>query len=236
VSSSRRARHSDWWIPILLIVLSLVPAIAGTARLAQLASGAKVTAANARFFAQPIPVVLHIFAVIPYAILGAFQFSPGFRRRNRPWHRAAGRVLGICGLVAALTGLWMAHFYPWPQGDGVGVYLERLVFGTAMAASILLGIDGVRRRDFKAHGAWMIRAYAIGMGAGTQVLTHLPWFILVRKPGESARTVLMGAGWVINVIIAEWIIRKGQPGRSSRVVGRAQPEVIPRAVFTESDA
>src|SRR5690349_11693772 len=27
----------------------------------------------------------------------------------------------------------------------------------------------------------------------TQVLTHLPWFILVGKSGESARTVLMGA-------------------------------------------
>jgi hypothetical protein len=56
----------------------------------------------------------------------------------------------------------------------------------------------------------MIRAYAIGMGAGTQVLTHLPWFILVGKPGESARTALMGAGWVINVVVAEWIIRRSR--------------------------
>jgi hypothetical protein len=24
----------------------------------------------------------------------------------------------------------------------------------------------------------MTRAYAIGLGAGTQVLTHLPWFVL----------------------------------------------------------
>jgi hypothetical protein len=46
------------------------------------------------------------------------------------------------------------------------------------------------------------------VGAGTQVLTHLPCFILVGKPGESSRTVLMGAGWVINVIVAEWIIRR----------------------------
>ena len=194
----------------MLILLSLVPAVAGTARLTQLAGDAEITAENARFFAQPIPVVLHILVVIPYCIVGAFQFSRGFRRRNRPWHRAAGRVLAMFGLVAALTGLWMAHFYPWPEGDGHGVYLERLVFGTAMAVSILLALDAVRRRDFKAHGAWMIRAYAIGLGAGTQVLTHLPWFILVGKPGESARTVLMGAGWVINVIVAEWIIRRGR--------------------------
>ena len=205
------SRRSDWLVPTLLILLSLVPAIAGTARLTQLAGDAAVTPANARFFAQPIPVVLHILVVIPYSIVGAFQFSSGFRRRNRPWHRAAGRIIGVFGLLAAFTGLWMAHFYPWPAGDGVGVYVERLVFGFAMVASIVLGLLAVARRDFKTHGAWMIRAYAIGMGAGTQVVTHLPWFILVDSPpGETGRTVMMGAGWVINVLVAEWIIRKGE--------------------------
>ncbi|HZC13699.1 MAG TPA: DUF2306 domain-containing protein, partial [Thermoleophilaceae bacterium] len=150
MNGTTTSRRSDWLVPALLILLSLVPAVAGTARLAQLAGGAE-TAENARFFAQPIPVVVHILVVIPYTIVGAFQFSPGFRRRNRPWHRAAGRVLGVFGLIAALTGLWMAHFYPWPEGDGLGVYVERLVFGTAMAVSIVLGIAAVRRRDFKAH-------------------------------------------------------------------------------------
>jgi uncharacterized membrane protein len=217
MTTATTSRRSDWLVPAMLILLSLVPAIAGTARLAELASHAQVTKANARFFAQPIPVVLHILTVIPYSMVGAFQFSAGFRRRNRAWHRAAGRVIGVCGVIAALTGLWMAQFYAWPEGDGVGVYVERLVFGTAMLVSIGLGLDAVRRRDFASHGAWMTRAYAIGLGAGTQVLTHLPWFILVGKPGESARTVLMGAGWVINVIVAEWIIarRKDQP-RSPR--------------------
>jgi uncharacterized membrane protein len=217
MNATATARRSDWLIPAGLILLSLVAAIAGTARLAELAGDAEVTAKNARFFAQPIPVVLHILVVIPYSIVGAFQFSPGFRRRNRPWHKAAGRVLGMFGLLTALTGLWMAHFYPWPAGDGVGVYAERLVFGTAMLMAIVFGLDAVRRRDFNAHGAWMIRAYAIGMGAGTQVITHLPWFILVGQAGESARTVLMGAGWVINVVVAEWIIRRREP-RGARSV------------------
>src|SRR5687767_12720234 len=162
MNATTTSRWSEWRVPALLILLSLVPAVAGTARLAQMASGAE-TADNARFFAQPIPVVLHILVVIPYSIIGAFQFSPGFRRRNRPWHRAAGRVLGVFGLLAALTGLWMAHFYPWPAFDGVGVYVERLVVGSAMLVSILLGLDAVRRRDFKTHGEWMIRAYALGM-------------------------------------------------------------------------
>ena len=199
-------------IPALLLLLSVVPTVFGTIRLAELARGAVVTEANARFFAQPLPVVLHILAVIPYSILGALQVAAGFRRRHRAWHRAVGKVVAPLGLIAALSGLWMAHFYPWPEGDGLGVYVERLVFGTAMVVSIVLGVNAVRRRDFVSHGAWMTRAYAIGLGAGTQVLTHLPWFILVdSKPGESARTVMMGAGWVINVVVAEWIIRRREP-------------------------
>ncbi|MEP6762863.1 MAG: DUF2306 domain-containing protein [Gemmatimonadaceae bacterium] len=198
----------DWLIPAGLIALSLVPAAAGIARLAQLAGGANITAENARFFAMPLPIILHIPAVVVYSMLGAFQFSPDFRRRNRKWHRTAGKVLALCGLLAATTGLWMARFYPSPPGDGELVYLERLVFGSAMCVSIALGLNAIRTRDFSAHGAWMTRAYAIGLGAGTQVLTHLPWFLFVdMKPGELPRGVMMGAGWVINVVIAEWIIR-----------------------------
>ena len=206
-----KSTRADWLVPAGLVMLGLVPAIAGTVRLAQLAGGAAITPDNARFFASPLPVVLHIPAVIVYSFVGAFQFARGFRRRHRAWHRAAGRVLVGLGFVAALSGLWMAHFYPWPAGDGVAVYVERLVVGTAMIASLLLAIGAVRRRDFKTHGEWMTRAYAIGLGAGTQVLTHLPWFILADgKPGETARGVMMGAGWAINIVVAEWIIRRGR--------------------------
>jgi uncharacterized membrane protein len=217
-----RTNRSEWLVPVALVALSLVPAVMGTVRLTQLAGGAPVTPENARFFASPLPVALHVPAAIVYSVLGAFQFAPGFRRRRRGWHRAAGRVLAPCGLLAALTGLWMAHFYPWPAGDGQLVYAERLLFGTAMVASIGLALDAIRRRDFSTHGEWMIRAYAIGLGAGTQVFTHLPWFVLADgKPGELARGVMMGAGWALNVVVAEWIIRRGRAARPRAVLATA---------------
>lgn len=197
--------------PGLLVLLSVVPTAAGAARLVELAKGADVTAANARFFESPLPVVVHILAVAPYSVLGALQFAPAVRRRRPGWHRAAGRYLAALGLVGALTGLWMAQFYPWPEGDGVILYMFRCVFGSAMVASILLGMDAARRRDFVSHGAWMTRGYAIGMGAGTQVLTHLPWLVLDAWPGELTRALLMGAGWVVNLVVAEWVIRRGRP-------------------------
>lgn len=221
---ARSSRWREWLVPALLVLLGLVPAFFGTARLMQLATVADVTPDNARYFAQPLPITLHVLAVVPFSLLGAFQFAPGFRRRRRGWHRAAGRVLAPLGLVAALTGLWMAHFYPWPPQDGIAVYVERLVVGTAMTGAILLALIAVRRRDFPSHGAWMTRGYALGMGAGTQVLTHLPWFVFVGAPGETSRAVLMGTGWAINAVVAEWVIqRRATHQRASvRPVGRQQ--------------
>jgi uncharacterized membrane protein len=219
VTSSRRA---DWLVPAGLILLSVVPAVAGAARLVSLAGNAEVSEANARFFAMPLPVVLHILSVIPFSILGALQFSPALRRRRRGWHRMAGRFLVAFGLVAALTGLWMTQFYPWPAGDGFAVYVLRLLFGSAMAFSIVRAVDAIRRRDFTSHGEWMIRGYAIGLGAGTQVLTHLPYFIFVGKPGEFTRAVLMGAGWVINLTVAEWVTRRGARAPGAPAVASAR--------------
>ena len=220
VSAGKKRFNSEWLIPTGLIALSLIPVIAGAVRIGELGGGAAVTPANARFVASPVPVVLHIISVTVYCILGAFQFAPGFRRQHRPWHRIAGRVLIPAGLVAALSGLWMTQFYAWPKYDGEVLYGLRILFGSLMLVSLLLGIDTIRRRDFTQHGAWMIRAYAIGLGAGTQVLTHLPFFLFPAIQSEGTRALCMGAGWVINLAVAEWIIRRhmAHPARKASAV------------------
>jgi uncharacterized membrane protein len=201
-----KARSAKWLVAALL-VLSAIPITAGAVRLTQLAGGAVITPANARFFASPLPVVLHIFSVSVYAILGAFQFVPSLRRRRHSWHRVAGRLLIPCGLTAALSGLWMTQFYPWPAGDGAILYGLRLLFGSAMLLSILLGVAAIRRRDFAQHGNWMMRGYAIGLGAGTQALTLAVGAVILGPPSELSRALLMSAGWVINLAVVEWIVR-----------------------------
>ncbi|MGE3508755.1 MAG: DUF2306 domain-containing protein [Vicinamibacterales bacterium] len=194
-------------IPISLLALGIVPVVAGLVLLAGLVTG-QAPAENARFVEHPLPIALHVLAVTPYALLGALQFAPALRRRG--WHRAVGMTLVPLGLIAALTGLWMALSYPWPEGDGEAVYVMRLAVGVAMTFAIVRGVASLRRGEYAEHGAWMLRGYALGMGAGTQVLTHLPWFLFVGgAPDEWSRAVMMGLAWVINVVVAEVIIRTG---------------------------
>lgn len=212
-STQGTSARSDRRIVAGLIGLGLVPAVSGVVRLVGLATGATVTPANARFHDAPLPVTLHIVTALLFSIVGSLQFSSTFRARRRRLHRAAGWLLAPCGIVVALTGLWMAHFYRWPAGDGLVVYAERLLFGSAMLGSIVWSLVAIGRRDVAAHGAWMTRGYAIGLGAGTQTFTHLPWFLLSdAAPSELARGIMMGAGWVINVAAAEWFIRRRMPG------------------------
>jgi hypothetical protein len=77
-----------------------------------------------------------------------------------------------------------------------------------MALFLGLGVAAVLRRDIPRHRAWMMRGYALGLGAGTQVFTHLPWFLLPDIQGELARTLCMAAGWAINLVVVEWLISR----------------------------
>jgi hypothetical protein len=221
VSPVRRSR-AQWPVPIALIFLGLIPVIAGAARLTELTGGAAITPQNARFFASPVPVVAQIVSVTMYCLLGAFQFVPSLRRGRRGWHRIAGRILVPAGLLAALSGLWMSAFYPLPDGDGDIFFILRLVFGSAMVVSIVLGILAIRRRDFVGHSARMTRGYAIGLGAGTQALVGLSWMLLIGPTDELTRAVLMGAAWVINLAVAEYVIyrRTQLSARAARTSGR----------------
>jgi hypothetical protein len=70
----------------------------------------------------------------------------------------------------------------------------------------------------------MARGYAIGLGAGTQVLTLAAGEIIAGPPSELSRALLMGAGWVINLAVAEWAIRK-RPARPARKLAAATSQL-----------
>lgn len=218
-----RSTRATGWVPFALVALCLVPAIAGTARLVEVAGGPQVLPANARIAASPGPVVLHIASAIPYAVLGAFQFSSRLRRRHPRWHRATGRVLVGLGFAVALSALWMTLYYAPQPGTGELAKVLRLAAGSAMAASLVLGLVAIRRRDIPTHQAWMTRAYALALGAGTQVFT-LGLAHAVLGDEFHSTDLGLGAGWVINLAIAEAVI-----GRRGRIPGRRRVTVASNA-------
>lgn len=96
-----------WPVPAALVALSGIPLLAGTLRLVELAGGPEIVPADDRFEGFPAALVVHIVGATFYAVVGAFQFVPGIRRRHLAWHRGAGRVLAVAGLMVAGSALWL---------------------------------------------------------------------------------------------------------------------------------
>lgn len=97
-----------------------------------------------------------------------------------------------------------------PQLQGSLLFWVRLVVGGGMALALVLALRAILDRNVASHRAWMLRAYAVGQGAGTQVLFLLPPQLL---SGEAVtgmlRDVMMTAAWAANVLVAESVIRRG---------------------------
>lgn len=210
-----RHRVPTWRVPLALVALSLIPVIAGFLRLTDLSTGSTHMPQDAHHPEMPLALVVHVVSAIAYSLLGAFQFSAGLRRRRTRWHRTAGRVLVPMGLAVAFTAIWLTVVYPTEANTGPVLYWSRLLFGIAMAACLVMGFLTVRARNFRAHRNWMIRAYALGLGAGTQVVT-----IGLAEATLGTTTPIIdaatAAGWATNLAVAEAVVHRARSRRPRR--------------------
>lgn len=196
---------NDSLVPVFLLALNLVPLLAGMHRISVLAGMVAASSKDQRFLLHPVPIVIHVASVSLFGILGALQFS--FRLRRNSWHRTAGITVVICGLISAASGLWLSQFFPRGPFDGSVLYTLRMFVGVTVIWLLTMGIFAFSQGNVVRHRACMTRAYALALGAGTQVITHMPWFMLPGLHSKSFRTACMASGWIINLVIAEWWLR-----------------------------
>lgn len=203
MSKEQQHRPKSGWRAITgLLLLSALPVLGGVLRLRNVGAAPE----SALPLVSVVAIVAHIVATSVYCLLGAFQFSPALRTR-RGWHRTAGRALIPAGFVAGLSAVWLAVFFGGPP-DERALAMVRLVVAVAMTSFVLLGAIAITRRDFTAHGAWMTRAFAIAVSGGTQALVVTLWALPFGEVDIVGETWLVAAGFVINSVVAELLIRR----------------------------
>lgn len=212
----RPGRVSTWLVPAALLLFTTIPLVAGGLRLVELAGGPQVLPTNPRIENLPAPLVVHVVGAVVYVVLGAFQF-PRRLRRHRTWHRRAGRVAVVAGLLVAASGLTMTVVYTDAPG-GLVLWTVRFVVSALMGGALVLGFSAIRRRDITAHRAWMVRAYALGLGASSQTVTQGIGEGIFGT-SDISTGLSISAGWVVNAAVAELLIRH-KPRRSPTVGSR----------------
>lgn len=211
--------RSGRWVPAALLALACIPVVIGGIRVVQLLGGPDGIEPDSRFESAPAAVVVHVVASILFVVLGAFQFSARTRRRHPDWHRRVGRALVPLGLVVAASALWLTLLYDRKEGTGSLLYGVRLVVGAGTAACLLLGSAAIRRSDIPSHRTWMMRAYALSLGAGTQAFT-VGLGEAAFGAGVVRSDLMMSAGWGLNLAVAELAIRRRARPRLPSQAGR----------------
>lgn len=204
-------KQTTWRLPVLLILLGILPIAASVYRVVVLATTEATTVVNPdelRFFEMPGSILAHVVLGTLFLILGAFQMSPGLRRRALRLHRRIGWAAVISALTFSLSGVWMVFAYPPHSAASLMVDVGRVIFGFAVAVFIMLGIAAAIQRKIAAHRAWMIRAYALAASAGIQ--SYLIAIVTVVMGGFDPKVAdaMIVLGWFIGIIAAELIINQ----------------------------
>jgi hypothetical protein len=149
------------------------------------------------FFAHVLTSVLLLFA-------GFTQFRNPFA--NAKLHRAFGKMYIIVLLFcSAPAGLIMGIY----ANGGITSQIAFVTLSVLWIFTTAKAYSTVRKKDFTAHGNWMIRSYALTLSAVTlRAWKFLAVLAFHPHPMDLYRIVAW-LGWVPNILLAEWLIRKG---------------------------
>jgi hypothetical protein len=166
-----------------------------------------------------IAFFIHVYASIWVLLAGFTQFSKNIQRTNPRLHRSMGYIYVVD--VICITG---------PAGLIMGFYANggitsRIAFVTLACLWIFftsMALIKARQKNFKAHRNFMIRSYALTLSAlalrawkyGITNIAGMNHFEL--RPMEVYRAVAW-LGWVPNLLIAEWLIRRTKINRMKTI-------------------
>ncbi|SPL95861.1 membrane protein, putative [[Actinomadura] parvosata subsp. kistnae] len=157
----------------------------------------------------------HVFTALVALVLGPLQFVPAVRARRR-----VHRVIGRCYLLAGVLPSALAAV-------PVALLSGRLVTQVGLTVPAVLWLvtgwlayRAAARRDFVRHREWMMRNYALTFLAVTSrivvpllLVSQLPFGVPAGSLGTLAPSMIpvgQVLGWVINLIVAEILIRRGR--------------------------
>ncbi len=195
-------------LAVILLVLTFIPIFFAALRLYQIPTG-RLPEDAIKFAQVPWSLGMHALGGVLFGLLGPVQFAGVLKRRFGRFHRITGRIFVVAGLFLGLSSLRLVAEFP-----DVSTWVlisARITTGLGLSVALVLALMAIRWRDVPRHRAWMIRAYAIGMGAATISFIQLPIFLITGEPVEGyAADLLFVASWVINIGIAESVIRRGR--------------------------
>jgi uncharacterized membrane protein len=147
---------------------------------------------------------IHILLGGVALLTGWSQFSKKIRAKNISLHRRLGKVYIMSILFSSIAGLYMAVL----ANGGIIAKLGFSGMAVAWMITTSLAYTFIRKRNIEQHRQWMIRSYAVTL-AGVTFRLWLPLLLFgFNMNFISVYRIDSWVSWVLNLVIAEMIIRK----------------------------
>lgn len=204
-------------VPILLFFVCLPPTAFGSYLTFEMFSQNDWVMAFAADSVDRLPLAIHVIASATFICLGALQVWPNFRNRNSHWHKRAGRIAFVAGIVGATSAFWMTLIH---SGiDGPILFWGRVFASGFWIAALIFAIYAISKKNIRNHQRWMIRAYAIVIPAGSLAYILIPLVLIFGEDGNDLMfEIVQALAWPVHLAVAEWIIRRGIPRERNKSV------------------
>lgn len=192
-------------VPAALLFFSSIPIIIALVEVIQIPTGTLPDDA-AHLRAVPIVHFAHVAAGATFGLLGPIQFGRVLAKRYGRLHRIMGRVFVLAGAFLALSSLSLWVTFPNPNDPFTSA--SRFIFGIALGVALIIAMQAIRVRNIHRHRDWMIRSYAIGIGATAVSFVMFPIYIITGTPPSGLIADLIFAGaWIASIGVGEFVIR-----------------------------
>ncbi|TAE51279.1 MAG: DUF2306 domain-containing protein [Bacteroidetes bacterium] len=158
---------------------------------------------------------IHVYASMWVLLAGFTQFSAGIRRQMPQVHRVMGYIYLLDILFITGPASLVMSFY------ANGGLSSRIAFATLALLWLFSTAQAwryARARKWRLHQDWMIRSFALTLSALTLRAWKLGIIWALAPPPMDVYRVVAWLGWVPNLLLAEYLIRRGWRRRGTLVL------------------
>lgn len=147
----------------------------------------------------------HVYASV-FVLLAAFtQFSASILKKWKAVHRFMGRLYVIVVLLLAAPSGFVIGLY---ANGGLSSRIAFCLLAVLWFAFTLLAFNRIRQKKIAEHKAFMYRSFALALSAITLRAWKFIFVYLFHPQPMDVYRVVAWLGWIPNLLIAEWLIKK----------------------------
>jgi uncharacterized membrane protein len=147
----------------------------------------------------------HVYTTLLVLPAGFIQFSSYVRAHYSQWHRMVGWVyILVVLLFASPSGFWMGLY----ANGGITSQISFCLLAILWFYFTLKALLKIKQHDFVAHRNFMIRSFSLTLSAITLRFWKTIIVYLFHPHPMDVYRIVAWLGWILNLMIAEYIIFK----------------------------